>query len=584
MYRQKTKDNMKDQVSKKTYNIVKEDILPVFTIEGEKRNISIIEYFQNLEKYLTIDLTVERKVAMQMLLFTISNAALIHINRNIRDKKQLWDVDFGQIIVDYLNRSEIYSKFDIFTKDFFYNYDFDKDLGEETVDDLKQANILELFTLFHPIGNNLNIWENGAILNQSIELRVINFITHIYFNVGNKNRLKIKSASDRFKKMGYDALLSNSPLLRGAVFTCFEGRNAKETIWLNLILSEDIIKFGGEIGKPLWEAKPKNNEDFENLKNNQTTFLGMMLPLYQRLSFDKEVFFTKDNSYSVKLGAVRDCFRTKKEDESKRNSLLLRELVPFNTVKVNKQDEVYFYSPLEVSKDIKNLTFPLVKHMPQLLLNDQETFIINHMNKLSNIIKRINKNRDDEVLNNLKISVSALKYSFKAAIVNPISMECREFSFRVLEDNREFSSYSQNLQKLVSVLYRLDNYNLVKESVGMYKRKYFQDHHKDSPKVHIDRVKKFCNEILVTAYRDINYANIDLEEMCPHDRVLDLIGEDKALDKQIKKIVMDAFFTKIEEIFYDKTNKSLILGWIFRESVKKIIYNNKNNKKAKNDN
>lgn len=276
-------------------NLITDKWIDVINKNNNIVGVSIYDIFEKPTEYIDISGKWALRVSIYNLLFTITQASLRGIIKDEESHMNLFSEYYNKYVLEYIKREDIKKYFDFYSKDFFYNFNIkpNKSIEKSYKNDWKKISIDKFSS-----GNNHTAWEcqNIEDIKLTDKQKVQNLLIYMFFDPGRGNNYK-EYKNDK---------LAFSPYGQNEVITYLRGNNFYETIWLNLLDENFILtndsdnNLNIQVGYPLWEKKPSSNEDVENLKNSQTSYLGLKMPLHSYFSYEEE-------SNDVYYDLVKDC-------------------------------------------------------------------------------------------------------------------------------------------------------------------------------------------------------------------------------------------------------------------------------------
>ncbi len=258
--------------------------IPVVTLSGVRKLISLREVFEKGEVYLDLAVRPHERVALMRLFICIAHAAL----NGPKDYDEWCEVPkhLSEAAVNYLEK----------WKDSFYLFHTTKPWlqvaelkilpsdEKKTTDDEKCWSFLNKLCFTRSSGNNSTLFDHTSNSETptkyspaEIALNLLTFQN--FFVAGGK-------ASSR---LWGDFVIDNPPNPKGGpcsgksiIFTFIRGKNLRESIHFNLNTFDDLKLIYTDIenwmGRPLWENPIKSPKDNDSIRNATLTHLGRLVP------------------------------------------------------------------------------------------------------------------------------------------------------------------------------------------------------------------------------------------------------------------------------------------------------------------
>ena len=262
-------------MNKNQFNLIDEPWIPVVNVE----RVSLKEIFSD-SNLKSLGGNPVQKIALTKLLLAIAQSA--YTPKNNKEWLNLGEEGLAKACLEYLEKWH----------DRFYLY------GEEPflqmpkiIEQIKKSNSKNKSAKNYGTGLYPDLAsDNNTILSQYQTEKPLNnaekavfLVTLMNFSLGGKHIIKdVPPLSDGY--IGKSSSAKSGPSLGnyvGYLHSYLIGDSLKETIWINLVTSEEILKhknWTSALGKAPWEEMPKGEGDniAENLKNS---YMGTLVAL-----------------------------------------------------------------------------------------------------------------------------------------------------------------------------------------------------------------------------------------------------------------------------------------------------------------
>ena len=104
-------------------NLITDKWMKVITKKNKVEEISIFDFFNNIEEYIELSGVWYHRVVIYNFLFAISQSALKGIIVDEESQVKLFKKEYIKYVLEYLGREDIKKAFVFFSKNFFYNFD-----------------------------------------------------------------------------------------------------------------------------------------------------------------------------------------------------------------------------------------------------------------------------------------------------------------------------------------------------------------------------------------------------------------------------------------------------------------------------
>lgn len=279
----------------KSFNLVKENWIPVVDLQGKHSLISLIEIFTNGASYSDLAVRPHERVALMRLLLCISHAALdgpedveewqkvpMLLPEKTKSYLKKWEDSFDLLSVDKpflqipglvkVPKSRKESK--------------NESNSEEDDEDYTPISRLD-FSL--PSGNNPVLFDHSALSDKitvyhPADITIMLLTYQNFFLSGGNTSTMNWGGEVPDKKPTYPI---DGPCSSSSMYHCFiRGDNLLKTIQMNLITKNDLSMHFSSFssdwwGYPVWEMFPVKRSDYDYINNATETFLGRMVPLSQ---------------------------------------------------------------------------------------------------------------------------------------------------------------------------------------------------------------------------------------------------------------------------------------------------------------
>jgi len=268
-----------------SFNLVSENWIPVITLDGESRLISLTEIFERGNNYSDLAVRPHERVSLMRLLLCIAHASL--------DGPE--DIEAWEKVPQRLHKAaKIYldkwkDSFDLFHPKipFLQIPDLQKVCKNETEDesDTKQSVSKLDFTLAS--GNNSTLYDhesNSDLIRifppEWIALNLITFQN--YFLAGGKTTSMVWGGIEGGNKPPNPG---DGPCSPSSMYHCFaRGLNIVDTLHLNLVTKNSLELHYSAVsdnwwGCPVWETFPLKRTDKKAILNATETYLGRLVPV-----------------------------------------------------------------------------------------------------------------------------------------------------------------------------------------------------------------------------------------------------------------------------------------------------------------
>lgn len=258
------------------YNLIDEPWIPVLMQDGTNRRVSLGEIFADTGGDIAdLALNPYERVAVFRLLLCIAQAALSP--ERLKDERA-WrtaKTSVGPVSSDYLKKWH----------DRFFLYGSHAFLQPDDVVALNENSYKPYSTLVFELasGNNSTLFDHAAVDPLRLISRftlAIGFMTYQNFSANGLSGKCLWSGVETEKSVKGAPCREQSML-----FTLLRGNSIVESIWLNLLTSEQVRNdLRAEWGCPAWELNSMSRSDSDKLSQ---TFLGHLAPLSRSLKFEK---------------------------------------------------------------------------------------------------------------------------------------------------------------------------------------------------------------------------------------------------------------------------------------------------------
>lgn len=279
----------------KSFNLVKENWIPVVDLKGNYSRISLNELFTNGISYADLAVRPHERVALMRLLLCISHAALggpedveewqkVPMLLPVKSKSYLkkWEDSFDLFSVDkpFLQIPGL-----VKAPKLKKESEKDADSGEEEYLSIGKLD----FTLAS--ANNPTLFDHSALSDTPRKYNPADIAVQLlafqnFFLAGGKTSSMIWGGEALDVKPPNPG---DGPCSPSSMYHCYiRGNSILETIHMNLITKNDLSihynSFDTEwLGYPIWEKFPIKRSDVDYIKNATETYLGRLVPLTRLL-------------------------------------------------------------------------------------------------------------------------------------------------------------------------------------------------------------------------------------------------------------------------------------------------------------
>ena len=246
-------------------NLIGDPWIPVVFQDGQTGTVGLNDLYGQTEKIRDLALAPPQRIAVMRLLICITQAAL-----DGPEDKDEWlscKNKIGRKSLAYLEKRK--EKFDLFGKTPFMqirNLEVDKD----------QFAQLDKLDFRLASGNNKTLFDQSSVQEGRIHPAgwvSLQLLTFLNFSTGGKVGQAV------WHNQTFSRSTKAAPALK-ATHLFVRGGDLCETIWLNLLAKEDVLKMpNGTWGKPVWDAFPQSPDNKTCVENATQTYLGRLVPL-----------------------------------------------------------------------------------------------------------------------------------------------------------------------------------------------------------------------------------------------------------------------------------------------------------------
>jgi CRISPR system Cascade subunit CasA len=259
-------------------NVAFDPWIPVVTLSGDRKLISLVEVLTNGSSYADLAVRPHERVSLMRLFLCVAHAAL----DGPKDTKEWREVPkripaaAKKYLNDWKDSFELFHK----KKPWLQVATISKSRGSRrSGDNLEEWTPVSKLNLSFASGNNSTLFDHGGLnADRSIALEetILSMLTFQCFSSGGLIS-QVYWNRKQTKKTSRDA-----PCLPGSmVHALLRGQNLLETILLNLPIYNEVQRYYPKrpIGKPVWEKMPTSFSDSKAIENATATYVGRLVPM-----------------------------------------------------------------------------------------------------------------------------------------------------------------------------------------------------------------------------------------------------------------------------------------------------------------
>ena len=257
-----------------SYNLIDEPWIPVLMRDGTNQSVSLNAVFSDTDGTIAdLALNPYERVAVFRLLLCIAQAALGPTLLNDEAGWLAAKNNVGLVTVDYLKKW--HGRFFLYGPHAF--------LQPDDVTHINEASFKPDSTLVFELasGNNSTLFDHAAVDSLRLISKpviIISFLTYQNFSANGLSGKCLWSGQETEKSVKGAPCREQSML-----FTILCGNSLIESIWLNLLTSEQVVRrLNTEWGNPAWELNSLSRLESVQLPQ---TFLGHLVPLARVIKF-----------------------------------------------------------------------------------------------------------------------------------------------------------------------------------------------------------------------------------------------------------------------------------------------------------
>jgi len=271
-------------------NVAFDPWIPVVTITGEPKPVSLSEVFSDGAHYADLAVRPHERVALMRLFLCVAHAA-IDGPKNYPEWCEV-PKKLPEASLKYLEKWK--DSFELFhpEKPWLQMAGLSKNADMQSKsEDISDWTPVSKLNFSYATGDNTTLFDHAGM---SVEERkipsnetLLSMLTFQCFSVGGLmgqvywNGVRCGVLANPKKDNG-PVKSSDAPCSPASMIHAFlRGKNLIETIHLNMPTYEDVRFSYGErtIGKPVWESAPTSGKDASSIENATTTYVGRLVPM-----------------------------------------------------------------------------------------------------------------------------------------------------------------------------------------------------------------------------------------------------------------------------------------------------------------